>query len=75
MSVTLYKRLYDAQMARNRSALVNILAPHVSTRDFTVYACSLFAFNKCVIIIVVQCCKSCKNEIDVTDLRPRARVN
>ena len=37
VSVTNYKRPYDAEMARNRSALGSVLAPASSNRDITVF--------------------------------------
>ena len=37
-SVTNYKRPYDPQMARNRSAFSSVLAPGASNRDNTVHA-------------------------------------
>ena len=37
VSITHYKRPYDAHMARNRSALDSVLASGVSNRDNTVY--------------------------------------
>ena len=46
VSVTHYNRSYDAQMARNRSALDSVLAPGVSNRDNTVYSCNFIGIFK-----------------------------